>query len=255
MSRGPRRALQRALRRAAAGAALILQGACASLDGPEYGVHDLNERLNRQSYALSDAVDRNFLVPVAKSYRRIAPDFVETGVGNFFANLSSLDSGANGLLQGKPERAGTDALRFLLNSTVGLGGLIDVATPAGLQHQGEDFGQTLAVWGWKNSRFVYVPMLGPSTVRDLPTLAVGSLIPRLLFGGAYDLRAAALSVVSARSQALALTEARDASALDAYVFTREAYMQRRNFLIFDGDPPVDEFDEFFDEFYEERPED
>lgn len=243
--------LKRGRRLAAAGAALILQGACASLDGPAYGVHDLSEGFNRQSYAFSDGVDRNVLIPVAKSYQQLAPDFVETGVGNFFANLSSLDSGANGLLQGKPERAGTDALRFLINSTLGLGGLLDVATPAGLRHQNEDLGQTLAVWGWKKSRFVYVPLLGPSTLRDLPNLAVSSLIPRLLFGGAYDLRAASLSVVSARAQALAFTEARDVSALDAYVFTREAYLQRRNFLIFDGNPPVDEFDEFFDELPED----
>ena len=161
--------LKRGRRLAAAGAALILQGACASLDGPAYGVHDLSESFNRQSYAFSDGVDRNVLIPVAKSYQQLAPDFVETGVGNFFANLSSLDSGANGLLQGKPERAGTDALRFLINSTLGLGGLLDVATPAGLRHQNEDLGQTLAVWGWKKSRYAMCPCWGRAPCEICPT--------------------------------------------------------------------------------------
>ncbi len=241
---------QLVVRTAGVGALVLLQAACATLDGAEYGVYDHNEGFNRRSYEVSEAIDRKALAPIARGYQNIVPDLVETGIGNFFANLRSLDSSANGFLQGKPKRGTTDSLRFIINSTVGLGGLFDVATPAGLYHQEEDFGQTLAVWGWKNSRYVYVPLVGPSTVRDLPVLVVRGLLPRLLLGGAHNLGISALNVVSARAGAFTLTETRDAAALDAYVFTREAYVQRRKFLIFDGDPPMQDFDDFFDEFDE-----
>ena len=239
-----------AMRVATAGMLLAFQAACASLEGPDYGVYDPNEGFNRQSYEFSEAVDRHALAPIARGYRNIAPDLVETGIGNFFRNLRSLDSSANGFLQGKPKRGATDSLRFIVNTTVGLGGLFDVATPAGLYHQEEDFGQTLAVWGWKKSRYVYVPLVGPSTVRDLPVLVLRGILPRLILGDVYNLGFSGLDVVSARAGALDLTETRDASALDAYVFTREAYVQRREFLIFDGNPPLDDFDDFFDEFEE-----
>ena len=240
-------------------ATVSLQSACASLNGPDYGSYDENEEFNRAAYEFSEVVDRNVLAPVARGYQAITPDAVETGISNFFANLRSLDSSLNGFLQGKPERGGTDALRFLMNTTVGVGGLFDVATGAGLLDQDEDIGQTLAVWGWKNSRYVYVPLVGPSTVRDLPSLLVRALVPRLVLGSAADLGLngaangglGALNIVSARADALSLTDTRDSAALDAYVFTREAFMQRRKYLIFNGDPPVEEFDAFFDEFDDE----
>ena len=234
------------------GVLFLSQAACAALAGPDYGVYDENEGFNRGSYDFSEAVDRNALAPIARGYQSIAPDLLETGISNFFANLRSLDSSANGFLQGKPKRGATDSLRFLINSTIGLGGLFDVATPAGLPHQNEDIGQTLAVWGWKKSRYVYVPLVGPSTVRDLPMLALRGILPRLVLGDVHNLGISGLDVVSARADSLALTDTRDASAFDAYVFTREAYTQRRKFLIFDGNPPMEEFDDFFDDFDEEE---
>ncbi len=244
-------------------AIVVALAACATLDGPDYGTYDENEGFNRASYDFSEVVDRRALAPVARGYKTITPDAVETGIGNFFANLRSLDSSLNGFLQGKPGRGATDAMRFLLNSTVGIGGLFDVATGAGLVDQEEDIGQTLAVWGWRNSRYVYVPLVGPSTIRDLPSLVMRALVPRLVLGGAADLGLSsagslglsALNIVSARADVLTLTDARDSTALDAYVFTREAYVQRRKFLIFDGDPPVEEFDAFFGEFddFDEEP--
>ena len=241
-----------AARSACIGVLVLNQAACATLEGPDYGVYDENESFNRGSYDFSEAVDRNALAPIARGYQAIVPDLLETGISNFFANLRSLDSSANGFLQGKPKRGAADSLRFIINSTIGLGGLFDVATPAGLHHQNEDLGQTLAVWGWKKSRFVYVPLVGPSTVRDLPVLVVRGILPRLVLGGVHNLGVSGLDVVSTRADALALTETRDAAALDAYVFTREAYLQRRKFLIFDGDPPREEFDDFFDDFDEEE---
>ncbi len=240
-----------ALRIVGLGLVLALQAACASLEGPDYAVYDLNEDFNRGSYEFSESIDEHAMAPIARGYQSIAPDLVETGISNFFSNLRSLDSSANGFLQGKPKRGATDALRFVINSTVGLGGLFDVATPAGLYHQDEDIGQTLAVWGWKKSRYIYVPLAGPSTVRDLPVLVLRGILPRLVLGDFHNLGISGLDVVSARAGALDLTETRDAAALDAYVFTREAYVQRRKFLIYDGNPPLDDFDDFFDEFEEE----
>ncbi len=238
---------------------VLLQSACATLEGPDYGTFDEFEGFNRGSYEFSEVIDRNALAPVARGYQSITPDPIETGISNFFANLSSVDSSLNGFLQGKPEAGATDAVRFLVNSTIGVGGLFDVASRAGLHDQNEDIGQTLAVWGWKKSRYVYVPLIGPSTLRDLPSLLVRALVPRLILGSAADLGLSgagntglsALSIVSARAAALSATDTRDAAALDAYVFTREAYLQRRKFVIFDGNPPVEEFDDFFDEFDDE----
>ena len=227
--------------------AVLLQGGCASLEGPDYAVQDPNERFNRASFQFSDEVDRSLLVPVARAYQRILPPPMEQGAANFFANLRSVDSSLNGFLQGKPKSGGTDLMRFLLNSTLGVAGLFDVATPAGLRAQNEDFGQTLAVWGWRNSRYFYVPLMGPATVRDLPALAISALWPRLILGQYHDLWISGVGLVSARSEALTLTDARDSAALDPYAFTREAYYQRREFLIHDGRPPLDDFDSFFDE--------
>ncbi len=245
-------ALSRALLRGLVfGWLVVLHSACSSLEGPDYGVYDASEGLNRASYTFSDRLDRAVVVPVAEGYQALLPDFVETAVTNFFHNLRDLDSALNGFLQGKPKSGGNDVARFMINSTIGLAGLIDVATPAGLRPQDEDFGQTLAVWGWKNSRYVYVPFLGPATIRDLPSLAVRGFVPRLLLGNEYSFWLGGLDVLNTRANALTLTGARDASALDPYAFTREAYYQRRKFVIFDGDPPMDEFDDFFDEFEEE----
>ena len=101
------------------GLLLLAQGACTTLEGPDYGVYDHNEGFNRDSYEFSEAVDRHALVPVARGYQSIAPDLLETAISNFFANLRSLDSSANGFLQGKPGRGATDSLRFVINSTIG----------------------------------------------------------------------------------------------------------------------------------------
>ena len=234
--------------RGLAAAALLLQGACASLgDGADSAAYGASEGFNRASFEFSDRVDRRFIAPAARAYQSLLPDPVERGTSNFFANLASVDSSINGFLQGKPKGGGTDLMRFLLNSTLGLAGVFDVATPAGFPAQNEDFGQTLAVWGWRNSRYLYVPLVGPSTIRDLPAMAFSAVLAPRLFPKDYRLWVSGVGLLSARADALALTDARDAAALDPYVFTREAYYQRREFMIHDGDPPLDDFDAFFDE--------
>ena len=229
--------------------AIMLVAGCASLEGPEYGVYDPYERVNRVSYGLSDWVDRKALVPVARGYETVVPAWVRRAAGNFFSNLREIDSALNGLLQGKPKSAGTDLARILINSTVGVGGLMDVAGTNGLVHAEEDLGQTLAIAGLTRSRYIYFPFVGPSANRDATSAVLRAALPRLILGSAYAWWVGTLDVINSRSEVLGATDARDATALDPYAFTREAYYQRRKFLIFDGDPPMDDF---FDEFDDEE---
>ncbi len=202
---------------------------------------------NRSSYALSETVDRRLLRPAAKGYRWLLPDPVERSIGRVFANLRTLPSAANAFAQGKPLGGMTDLGRFVVNTTVGLGGLFDPAAQWGWLPQNEDFGQTLAVWGWQESRYVYVPLLGPSTVRDLPSTLVRGYVPRLLVGPGYPWVASGVDVISTRAQLLSTTDIRDATAIDGYSFTREGFLQRRRFLIHDGDLPVDDIFDGFEE--------
>ncbi len=227
--------------------ASLLLGACSTLDGEEYAVFDPFEKPNRTSYRVTETVDRAVVRPVAKGYDKVTPNWLQKGILNVFTNLRTVGSSLNGFLQAKPKAGATDLTRIVINTTIGLGGFFDVASHWGLRYQDEDFGQTLAVWGVKRSRYIYVPMLGPSTVRDLPSTLVRSMMPRLILGHEYHWGLSVVDFVSARADLLTATEVRDASALDPYAFTRDAYYQRRKFLIFDGDPPVDDF---FDDFEE-----
>lgn len=232
--------------------ALLTSVGCSSLEGPEYGTYEGAEGFNRKSYQFSDYVDRKALAPVARGYTKVTPGWWRKGVANAFGNLRTIDSSLNGFLQGKPKRGAIDLARIVVNTTLGIGGLFDPATPMGLPYQDEDLGQTLAVWGIKRSRYVYVPFLGPSTVRDVPSLIVRSAVPRLLIGPDYNVWVSSLDLLNTRAELLGLTDARDSTALDPYVFTRDAYFQRRKFLIFDGDPPLDDFDEFDDPAFEDE---
>jgi phospholipid-binding lipoprotein MlaA len=231
-------------------AAAMLCSACSTLEGDEYGVFDTRERANRTSYNVTDAIDRKVLLPVAKGYDKVTPSWLQRGVLNVFLNLRTIGSSVNGFLQGKPAAGSTDFARVLINSTIGIAGFFDVASKWDLTYQDEDFGQTLAVWGVKRSRYVYVPFLGPSTLRDLPSAIVRSAMPRLILGSEYHWGMSVVDIVSARADLISATKVRDASALDPYAFTRDAYYQRRKFLIFDGDPPVEDFFDEFDEFDE-----
>jgi phospholipid-binding lipoprotein MlaA len=222
---------------------------CTSLDGPEYGVYDPLDGFNRGSYRVSDWLDKKAVAPVARGYSNITPKWFRSGISNVFSNLTNIDSALNGFLQGKPKAGVTDLARVLINTTVGIGGLIDVASQAGLDHQEEDLGQTLAVAGITRTRYFYIPLMGPSALRDAPGVAIRSAIPRLILGGAYRWWMGGIDLLNSRAEALALTDARDATALDPYAFTREAYYQRRKFLIYDGDLPVDDFFDEYDEDY------
>ena len=229
----------------------VCLSACSSLAGKEYAVYDPGEEINRSTYNVTDRLDRAAIVPVAQGYQAITPDWLERGVVNVFVNVRTIGSAINGFLQAKPESGFTDLSRILVNSTIGVGGFFDVATRMDLRYQQEDFGQTLAVWGWHRSRYVYVPFLGPSTWRDLPSTIVRSAMPRLIVGPSYHWGLSGLDAVATRADLLTASEVRDATAIDPYAFTRDAYFQRRKFQIYDGAPPLDDFFDEFDEFEED----
>ena len=236
----------------------LLLSACSALEGPAYGVYDPYESSNRTLYDVTDTVDQAVMIPVAKGYDVVVPNALQQGVLNVFQNLRGVGSGINGFLQGKPKAGLTDLTRVVINSTFGVGGLFDLASRAGLQNQDEDFGQTLAVWGVKRSRYIYFPFLGPSTIRDLPSALFRGAVPGLILGRSYHWSVTVVDVVSSRANLLTATGVRDASAIDPYAFTRDAFYQRRQFQIYDGSPPLDAFfDDFedldgFDEPYEEQ---
>ncbi len=252
MNPNSRANVTRWLRATAAAICLGLLSGCVS-NAADYDPADPYEGVNRPLYQFTDFVDRRALVPVARGYSRITPSWFRTGVTNFFSNLRNVDSIVNGVLQGKPKKAGTDLARVLVNTTVGIGGLIDVGTRIGLQHGREDLGQTFAVWGYKRTPYVFFLAAGPSSVRDLPGSVIQGATPRLLLGSTYSIWVGLLDFVNTRASALALTDSRDSSALDGYAFTKDAFYQRRKFLIFDGDPPIEDFfDEDFDDEFDDE---
>jgi len=215
------------------------------------------ESPNRSIYQVNDAVDRATLRPIAKGYEFILPSFVRTGVGNFSDNLTTPRSALNNFLQGKPRRGFSDVARFLFNSTIGIGGLIDIATAGGLEVYDEDFGQTLAVWGVPDGPYVYLPVLGPQTLRDAIALPVDIYSDLLIH---YDVssvrdRVYAVRAIDVRAR-LFTVETLLKDSKDPYITVRESFLQNRRFQVFDGDPPEDEdfYDEFFDEELEEEPE-
>jgi phospholipid-binding lipoprotein MlaA len=193
------------------------------------------ESWNRGVYKVNDKLDRAVAKPVARAYVRVVPQPIRTGVTNFFANLNTPTVMINDALQGKLLAAGNDLGRFLLNSTVGLGGILDPATPAGLARNEEDFGQTLGHWGVHPGPFVELPILGPSDLRDAPAKVVDTYTnPRQYIRNNYIKYGLYLpSLVDTRAALLSLDETLK-HVYDPYAFIRDAYLQRRAYLISDG---------------------
>ncbi|MFZ6687460.1 MlaA family lipoprotein [Undibacterium sp. SXout11W] len=187
------------------------------------------EGYNRVMYNFNDSVDRAVLKPVAQAYHDVLPSFVQTGVGNFFGNIGDIWSAFNSLLQGKGAESFTTIVRVGLNTTFGLGGLLDIGSPAGLTKHKEDFGQTLGVWGVKSGPYLVLPLLGPSTVRD----AIAT--PLDYYGDAWSYyrpvnirnTGTAIRLVDKRASILDAGSLIEDAALDQYVFIRDAYLQRR----------------------------
>lgn len=195
------------------------------------------EGLNRGIYKFNDTVDKAALKPIAGAYKATIPSPVRTGVNNFFTNLSTFVSVINDLLQFKFGKAVEGAGRFVINSTFGIAGLIDVASMDGIEQRNEDFGQTMAHWGWKDSAYLVLPFLGPSTLRDTGGLIFDSaLIDPVYYVDHVPTRNSMLltKAIDKRSQYLPGSDLLDEAALDPYVFMRDAYMQRRESQINDG---------------------
>ena len=230
----------RSLRTAAAALiALGLSGCATTMSGAADPIDPL-EPVNRATYAFNDAFDRAVMKPVAKLYLML-PDTLRNGIHNVFDNAAYPGTAVNQLLQGKLRLAVEDSMRFALNSTLGIGGWFDVATGFGLERHEEDFGQTLAVWGVEEGSFINYPLFGPSSIRDTPGIAVAVLTDLVTYVALFPVTL--LDLVDTRANLDSAIRLRDESALDPYVFTREAYRQRRNFLIHDGNPPLDDFEE------------
>jgi phospholipid-binding lipoprotein MlaA len=154
----------------------------------------------------------------------------------------------NDLLQGKFKQGVSDIGRVTVNTTLGIGGLLDLATPMGMSKHDEDLGQTFGTWGAGEGRYAVLPFAGPSSVRDAPDLLTSTLLnPLTYIGGFVLLPVGALGVINTRANLLDATRIRDEAALDPYTFVREAYRQRRTSLIYDGDPPPEQFEEFDDD--------
>lgn len=222
---------------------------CASTPGRTTN-DDRWEAFNRGVYKFNDTVDRATLKPLAKGYRKITPRWFRTGVGNFFANLSYPVTVVNQFLQGKPKLGLQDTGRFLVNSTVGVGGLVDVATKVGLPANDEDFGQTLAVWGVSSGPYLTLPFFGPSTLRDAPSRGVDYFLGPLTYidtipwESEWAMRA--LDLVHTRSELLSLDPTLQ-STFDPYAFMRDAFIQQREYVIFDGNPPPEQLEDFEEE--------
>jgi phospholipid-binding lipoprotein MlaA len=200
---------------------------------PAPAVYDPWEKVNRRVHAFNMAVDRGLAKPLARGYIAVVPRPLRVGVGNFFDNLGQPVTVVNSLLQGNPRGAGNALGRFLVNSTVGIGGLFDVATKAKIPRRGEDFGQTLAVWGWQRSRYLELPLLGPRTVRDLIGMAGDARLRPVQYVEDDKTRVflQGLQLVDLRAKLLPLERLMRDGAVDEYVLFRDLWMQRRNYQI------------------------
>lgn len=219
-------------------ACFAVLGGCASTGNPR----DPLEPINRGIYTFNEAVDTTVLKPAAELYRGLVPSLVRTGVSNVFANINDVIVALNNLLQGKVTYAASDTGRVLVNTTVGLLGIFDVATGLGLEKHNEDFGQTLGWWGAGDGPYIVLPIFGPSNVRDTFGLVVDVLTDPITYIDPTRDRNIVVGVraVNRRSQLIDATTVLETAALDKYQFVRDAYLQRRRNLIYDGKPPKEE---------------
>jgi phospholipid-binding lipoprotein MlaA len=219
-------------------------GAAAATGGVPSVVRQVNpkdpwEPWNRSIYAFNEAVDEAVLKPVAQAYVKVMPEFLRTTIGNFFGNFGDAWSTVNHFLQGKLQSGLEMGMRVGVNSVFGVGGLLDIASEAGLERRDEDFGQTLGVWGVPAGPYLVWPILGPSSVRETAAMPLDrGFGPGLLIndGGAVA-GLTTLQVVETRAKLLGASRLLGDIALDKYVFTRDAYLTRRRSLVYDGDPP------------------
>lgn len=234
-------------------ASLLLLVGCSTLskndDPSKHYSSDPFEGFNRKVYALNNVADKAILRPSAKIYDAVLPDPAQKGVGNFFSNLSEPVNVINNLLQGKVDGALTSTYRFVVNSTVGILGLFDVAGAYEVEQKPEDFGQTLAAWGVKPGPYLMLPFLGPSNLRDGPAGLIGNFgiypINEVSDDTGTRVGLTVLSVINTRAQLLDADSVLD-NQLDPYLFLKSAYEGSRVSAIYDGDPPQLKDDDEFD---------
>lgn len=234
-------ALRRVRRPLATAAIVALLAGCAAAPSRD----DPFEPMNRASYKVHEVVDGKIVKPIVQAYVDYTPKIVQTGIRNFFGNIDDMFSVVNDFLQWKLDKAGNDMGRVMINTGPGLLGLIDIASDAGIERGNEDFGQTFGYWGFPQGPYLFIPVFGPTTVRDgtgwiirgyaNPIGYVDSISTRNILWSInlVDLRASALQAESLVAQA----------ALDPYTFIRRAYLQRRQYLVYDGKPPPPKDDE------------
>ena len=215
--------------------AALLLGGCASTGNPK----DPLEGFNRAMFALNDDLDKIVIKPAAQGYQALLPDLVRRGVGNFFSNVGDVFIAVNDLLQGKVPDAINDVGRVLVNTTLGVLGLRDVASELGVDKHDEDFGQTLGAWGVGEGAYVVLPFFGPRTLRDSFGLALDLHVdPVANMTPITDRNTLIVTrVLSDRAQLFAADKILDEAALDRYSYVRNAYLQRRRNQVFDGNAP------------------
>lgn len=187
------------------------------------------EGFNRAMFSFNDTVDAAVVKPVAEAYRAATPGFVQAGIGNFFSNIGDVWNAVNNLLQGRVNDSATDVMRFAVNTTIGLGGLIDIGSAAGMPKHNEDFGQTLGRWGVKSGPYLVLPVFGPSTVRDAFAMPVDMRGDLWYYKRPMYIKniGSVVRLVDKRASVLDAGSLLEEAALDKYVFFRDAYLQRR----------------------------
>lgn len=221
---------------------LGLLAGCATNGDPR----DPIEPFNRSVYAFNSAVDKAVLAPTARAYKEYVPYVFRYSFHSFLSNLDDVWTGANNLLQGKPEAALNDWTRVLLNSTFGFFGISDPATEMGFEKNREDFGQTLGVWGVPTGPYVVLPLFGPSSIRGAAGQVTDILLDptsQVITDSTTEIGVGVLGVVDLRAGLLGASSLLSAAALDEYSFVRDGYFQRRRNQIYDGDPPFEDIDE------------
>ncbi len=215
----------------------VLMTACASTQTATSDPRDPFENYNRSMFRFNTSLDENVIKPVATGYADYVPSFIRTAVGNFFGNLGDVWTGLNNYLQGKPRDGTSDVGRVALNSTFGLLGLFDVASPMGLPKHDEDFGQTLGVWGVKSGPYLVLPFFGSSTVRDgvaKPVDLVYGDTLNYIGSQSFENTSRVVRIIDDRAAFLGSTSLMEGAALDPYQFYRDAYLQRREARVRDG---------------------
>ena len=220
------------------------------LSFPIFGeeINDPFEDLNRDIFIFNEKLDEKLLKPAALTYRKVTPQFARTGVTNFFNNLEEIDTTINQVLQGEIKYAFNDAGRFVINSTIGLFGLIDVASKMGLEKHEEDFGQTLGVWGFDSGPYIMIPFLGPSNPRDLLSRPISSFLSGTFAMEDNDVKITLIGIDALETRERLL----DAETLiigDKYIFVKDAYIQSREYEINNGSTEDDEFLDDMDDIF------